>query len=359
MSGADPLAVDPITAYPQSDADDAVSSDDVDTDLDPKRSKLEEDESELKKPQNQNLEESRRLFQRLWTDEDEIKILKGFLDFTSSRGTTFASHQYDTGPFYDQIKNELELDFNKNQLTEKLRRLKKKYRNTANRMAKQGNNFSFRSQHEMETFDIAKKIWSASITKLSNSDDEFSNQINMNNLGSSNELIVSDKKSGPPSRRKRNRKRNLDDSGASPALLQLPAAPANENVVKEEVHILPVEPTASAVQTPVVQAPIMQPVNKTASVNGVIEETVKSCISPIIKELLSSVASSNGCFGMGLNLPPSLNFSNLGSLEDEKWKKQQILEMEVYLKRVELIRDQIKLTLEELKGSNEEAKLEG
>jgi hypothetical protein len=31
-------------------------------------------------------DESRRLFQRLWTDEEEIRILRAFLEFTSRRG---------------------------------------------------------------------------------------------------------------------------------------------------------------------------------------------------------------------------------------------------------------------------------
>ncbi|XP_044446577.1 probable transcription factor At5g28040 [Triticum aestivum] len=74
-------------------------------------------------------EDSRRLFQRLWTDEEELLILRGFLEFTSRRGTAFASHQYDTGPFYEEIRRKLSFDFSKNQLIEKLRRLKKKYGN--------------------------------------------------------------------------------------------------------------------------------------------------------------------------------------------------------------------------------------
>ncbi|ONK63039.1 uncharacterized protein A4U43_C07F10760 [Asparagus officinalis] len=130
-------------------------------------------EFEERRPQpSTSLDESRRLFQRLWTDDDEIKILTRFLEFTSSRGTTFASHQYDTGPFYEQIKNELQLDFNKNQLIEKLRRLKKKYRNTATRMANHGPDFTFRSPHEKATYDIAKRIWSAGIKRSRESDDE-------------------------------------------------------------------------------------------------------------------------------------------------------------------------------------------
>ncbi|MCI23699.1 mediator-associated protein 1-like, partial [Trifolium medium] len=70
--------------------------------------------------------DSRKLFQRLWTDEDEIVILQGFLDYNANRGS---SYHNDTGSFYDQIKSKIQLDFNKSQLVDKLRRLKKKYRN--------------------------------------------------------------------------------------------------------------------------------------------------------------------------------------------------------------------------------------
>nr|CAB3476698.1 unnamed protein product [Digitaria exilis] len=84
-------------------------------------------------------EDSRRLFQRLWTDEEELLILRGFRDFTARRGTTFASHQYDTGPFYEEIRRQLSFEFTKSQLIEKLRRLKKKYRGAI--------------------YDVARHIW--------------------------------------------------------------------------------------------------------------------------------------------------------------------------------------------------------
>ena len=59
---------------------------------------------------------------------------------------------------------------------------------------------------------------------------------------------------------------------------------------------------------------------------------------------------------MALNAVP-LNFSgsnvlggNGGEVMDEKWRKQHILELEVYSKRLELVQDQIKLSLEELRS---------
>ena len=36
---------------------------------------------------------------------------------------------------------------------------------------------------------------------------------------------------------------------------------------------------------------------------------------------------------------------------DEKWKQQQILELEVYLKRIELVREQVTAALQELRSS--------
>lgn len=113
---------------------------------------------EEKKPPA-TLDDSRKLFQRLWTDEDEIELLQGFLDYTAQRGKTTHHGQNDTALFYDQIKSKLQLDFNKNQLVEKLRRLKKKYRNVLIKISS-GKEFSFKSPHDQATFEISRKIWS-------------------------------------------------------------------------------------------------------------------------------------------------------------------------------------------------------
>jgi hypothetical protein len=96
--------------------------------------------------------ERRPLFQQLWTEEDEIVILRGFTEFTAARGTAFASHQYDTDPFYEDMRRRLQLDFSKSQLVEKLRRLKRKYRNCVCRLRESGATFSFRSPHEQAIF---------------------------------------------------------------------------------------------------------------------------------------------------------------------------------------------------------------
>uniref|UniRef100_A0A803KPL4 Uncharacterized protein n=2 Tax=Chenopodium quinoa TaxID=63459 RepID=A0A803KPL4_CHEQI len=99
---------------------------------------------------------------------------------------------------------------------------------------------------------------------------------------------------------------------------------------------------------------------------GLIEEAVRSCLSPMVKDMVNNTVngtvfggSSGGIKGVGalaLNAVP-LNFSGVnsvggsgGDVMDEKWRKQQILELEVYSKRLELVQDQIKLSLDELRS---------
>lgn len=91
------------------------------------------------------------------------------------------------------------------------------------------------------------------------------------------------------------------------------------------------------------------------NIPSLIEETVKSCLSPVLKELMAG-AMGGGAFGgrgFSLNLNP-MPFMNLsfggGEMVDEKWRKQQILELEVYSKRLELVQDQIKAAMEELRS---------
>ncbi|CAL9133329.1 unnamed protein product [Musa textilis] len=283
-------------------------------------------------------DDSRRLFQRLWTDEEEIKILQEFFEFTSRRGTTFASHQYDTGPFYEEIKKQFQFEFTKNQLIEKLRRLKKKYRNCVGRMRSVGKDFAFKSAHERAIYDIARKIWSASTKRDYESDDE---DLNTPSNTISNEIITVPINDGSLScdrkmsrSRRRLRRRMAEEAAATDA------AAAVGGIV--------VDNSSTVLHTPLALE---------SGIPDIIKETVKNCLSPLFKELINSAAG--GMLGPGLNsgasplnlLPLSLGGGSSaapGIAVDDKWRKQQILELEVYLKRIELVREHINSTLEEL-----------
>jgi hypothetical protein len=298
-----------------------------------------------KKPQ---FDDTRRLFQRLWTDEDEIELLQGFLDYTTTKGTV-NNHHNDTALFYDQIKSKLQLDFNKNQLVEKLRRLKKKYRNVLNKI-NSGKDFCFKSPHDQATFEISRKIWS-STGKIAgfgnedghNLDDDDGGNPNPNpnpnpNFNNHNVMMdadvavkIEDQRSTPRSR-KRSRSRPVVGVRTEEKRVLM-----NDGFVGNETNV-----------------------NGGGSGNGnlssVIEETMRSCLSPLFKELLSNMAGAGmggvgrGVGGLAMNaMPLSFGVGDV-MMMDDKWRKQHILELEVYSKRLELVQDQIRAQLDELRS---------
>ncbi|KVI03828.1 probable transcription factor At3g04930 [Cynara cardunculus var. scolymus] len=305
---------------------------------------------EVKKPVA--LDDSRRLFQRLWNDEDEIELLQGFLDYTTQRGTNNSSHHHhDTAAFYDQIKGKLQLDFNKNQLVEKLRRLKKKYRNVLSKISS-GKEYVFKSPHDQATFDLSCKIWSGiAATTVSTPatadgggiDDDEPHNPNPNpnftfNLNEHNGNDIADPNSSEkkvPRPRKRSRSS---------------AVKIEENFNQQHQFSQSMGAGAGAGAVAGASNP---------AIPNVVEETVKSCLLPLFKELVNN--SPNGPCGNsrglglglgGMNMNPfggSMNFS-IGDMTDDKWRKQHILELEVYSKRLELMQDQIKSRLEELRS---------
>ncbi|KAK7337884.1 hypothetical protein VNO77_18473 [Canavalia gladiata] len=328
---------------------------------DPKRRRVEQIEE--KKP----LDDSRRLFQRLWTDEDEMELLQGFHDYTSQRGS---SHHNDTALFYDQIKSKLQLDFNKNQLVEKIRRLKKKYRNVLNKIGS-GKEFSFKSAHDQATFEISRKIWSnvAPIGDNSLDDDEINlnptpnpnpnPNLNFIPLVPKNEVMFgnsvekkSRKRSRPRSAMKIDEKRESNDGSA---------LNRDHNCIRNATATTATTTTPTATVTaPAITNNTNNSNNNCNSGNSnsiptLIEETVRSCLSPMLKELVAgAMGGPFGGRGFSLNLNPvplmNLSFGG-GELVDEKWRKQQILELEVYSKRLELVQDQIKAAMEELRSN--------
>ncbi|GKC47755.1 probable transcription factor, partial [Tanacetum coccineum] len=285
--------------------------------------------------------DSRRLFQRLWTDEDEIELLQGYYDYITTRGmmTSSSHHHHDTTAFYDEIKGKLQLEFNKNQLVEKLRRLKKKYRNVVSKIAS-GKEYVFKSPHDQATFDIACMIWKDVNTNNNNStpvvvvngideDENVAFNLNENNNGDVNSL-----------EKKRSRKRSR--SGG---------------VKIEEGYVQPQQQFGHGLGTGAGMGGGSEG-GGSGNVNAnVIEETVKSCLLPLFKELVNNSSNGvsrglgSGLGGMGLDMfgGASMNFG-IGDMSDEKWRKQHILELEVYLKRLELMQDQVKSRLDELKA---------
>nr|CAB3472650.1 unnamed protein product [Digitaria exilis] len=326
-------------------------------------------------------EDSRRLFQRLWTDEEELLILRGFRDFTARRGTTFASHQYDTGPFYEEIRRQLSFEFTKSQLIEKLRRLKKKYRVCAARVAAQGAAFAFRNAHEGAIYDVARHIWRPAFRRGEGAGagaGDASDEDDINPAAAAAAALPNATEDGGGSsasattprgkggRRVRRRTAQESEAPALPSTSALMYEAAQEPLVVSVENLAPAFAPPPPVQVPIISPVAATPSPMPATANGAAtEEVVRAIISPLLREFVSSVGVAEQA-GLGLGL--GMGFSSIGGFDilglgfgaaglnpgtpgDEKWRQQQILELEVYLKRIELVREQVTAALQELRSS--------
>ncbi|KAB5534474.1 hypothetical protein DKX38_017560 [Salix brachista] len=118
------------------------------------------DPKDLKRAKNkqsdpEKSEDSKKqLFQRLWTEDDEISLLQGIIDFIAEKGYDPSK---DTNAFLDFIKQSLHFDVSMTQLKDKIFRLRKKFEN--NVKGKKGENKVFSKPHDQKGFDLSKYIW--------------------------------------------------------------------------------------------------------------------------------------------------------------------------------------------------------
>ncbi|XAR65579.1 hypothetical protein NMG60_11009743 [Bertholletia excelsa] len=218
----------------------------------------------------------KQLFQRLWSEDDEIAILKGMIEFSSKKGTRPSA---DLSVFHDFIKKSLHVDVTKDQLSAKMRRLKKKYLSIEGRSKKDRDRVLY-NPHELEAYELSKKIWAAE-----------ANGVRIEPIDS-------------PKPYEKERKKQAKTSGfASPKVKEGSKMEAESDML------------------------ISQPVLCNTSIG------TSSLDDEIMKDGLELLAG-----------PKKVELQ-------EKWKKLRVEELELYLKRVDLIREQTKLVLEALKAS--------
>ncbi|KAL0386168.1 UNVERIFIED_CONTAM: putative transcription factor [Sesamum radiatum] len=95
------------------------------------------------------------LFQRLWSEDDEIVILKGMIDYVSKKKSDPVA---ELNAFHDFIKKNLHVEVSRSQLQDKIRRLRRKYENNKSK-EKEGKDRTFSKLHEQKAFELSKKIW--------------------------------------------------------------------------------------------------------------------------------------------------------------------------------------------------------
>ncbi|XP_014522911.1 probable transcription factor At1g11510 isoform X2 [Vigna radiata var. radiata] len=95
------------------------------------------------------------LFQRIWSEEDELGILKGILEFISKTGQE--PYRY-VDAFHNFIKKSLHVEVSSLQLKDKIRRMKKKFE-THEAKKKKGIEPRLLRPHDRALFEFSKKIW--------------------------------------------------------------------------------------------------------------------------------------------------------------------------------------------------------
>ncbi|KAL7230528.1 hypothetical protein ACSBR2_008908 [Camellia fascicularis] len=93
-------------------------------------------------------------FHRIWTEPDEIRFLQGLLDRSSER----LSFPRDLNVFFATFSDTMSQPYTKSQLSEKLRRLRKKFRVISSRLAR-GLDKALLSPHDRALFDLSKQLW--------------------------------------------------------------------------------------------------------------------------------------------------------------------------------------------------------
>ncbi|XVE78651.1 hypothetical protein DITRI_Ditri13aG0163600 [Diplodiscus trichospermus] len=99
-------------------------------------------------------------FHRVWTEPDEMSFLQGLLQSHS------LSFPKDLTIFYSNFAKSISQPYTKSQLSEKLRRLRKKFRVISSRLA-QGLDPSALSAHDQALFDLSKRLWSPEFASTS------------------------------------------------------------------------------------------------------------------------------------------------------------------------------------------------
>lgn len=230
-------------------------------------------------------DESKKLFQRVWSEADEIVLLEGMAEYSAKTG---ANPYKEINGFHDFIKKSLHVDVSNDQLLNKIRRLKKKY---VTSVAKSKKNIDPKKPHDKKAFELSEKIWA---TELAN---------------------------GGPDQTKSNgkdvKKQKEGSSIAPPPKPKPKANPDSKAAIKIDFD--------QNTESPLSLSEMIR-FDKSLGLSGLGEDVIKR----------------------GFEL---VGASKRAELED-RWKKLQVAELELFMKRTELIKDQASLIWEAYKSSN-------
>ncbi|KAK6931778.1 GLABROUS1 enhancer-binding protein family [Dillenia turbinata] len=104
----------------------------------------------------------RPLFVRIWSEDDEIAILNGLFEYGSEKGV---DPFRDLNVFYEFAKKSVRADVSKSQFIDKVRKLKQKFKDNVKKGKKNGEDPVFKKTHDGKVFVLSKKIWGGEAVK--------------------------------------------------------------------------------------------------------------------------------------------------------------------------------------------------
>ncbi|KAI3876977.1 hypothetical protein MKX03_024562 [Papaver bracteatum] len=105
-------------------------------------------------------EEPEKKTARVWTEEGEIVLLKGMIDYMKQG----KNPNSDSNGFYEFIKGSINVDVSKEQLSSKIRHAKGRYRQNEAK-EKNGEVLTFTKSHFKKCYELSKSIWGAEINQ--------------------------------------------------------------------------------------------------------------------------------------------------------------------------------------------------
>ncbi|KAK2644261.1 hypothetical protein Ddye_019456 [Dipteronia dyeriana] len=248
----------------------------------------DEEPLESKKPGEDT---KKQLFQRLWSEDDEIAVLKGMIEFSTKKGV---DPNQDMNAFHDFIKKSLHVDVSRTQLVDKIRRLRKKYENNLERGIKKGEVRTFSKPHEQKAYDLSKKVW-----------------------GSEGGVVETASKSNGKARKTQNQRGSSKQLAAS----KVESVNGPKDVEKMDVD----NDKELSLKTPVDVEKFL--FDSSLGVAGFEDYVVKNGLAVI-------------------------RGSKKTELE-QRWKKLHIAQLELYVERIDLVKEQALLVLGSLKSSDD------
>ncbi|GAB2263823.1 hypothetical protein Droror1_Dr00025957 [Drosera rotundifolia] len=242
---------------------------------------------------------------RIWSEDDEIVLLEGLLEFQRKNGVSVSS---DLGRFHETVKDKFSMSVDKTLLKEKLRRLKDKY----NRMkGSEGKSPDVSKPHDGRCFELFNRIWGDGDVESNNNGD-----------GSENvkKKVVSAATPGKSGKK--------GSANGSNVVVGMKSAGVNGGNVSLDGEI---------------EAPLDVDVAKVVP-----SREDRPALTELYPHLMRALKSREGIVGSGAVLR---SISVLGESElkglDDRWKKMTKTELQLYMKEMDRRKEETDLLKEQ------------